>query len=370
MTWIELTEGKQFSRLLYPNPVCFLCTSTAKNNAERSGAAASDCEKQQQQDEEEEDSSSLLLMSPPKRKNEKNTADDGDAILKHKNNPPTAAAAATTTTCTSQKTPADKNVMVISWLTATNNFGRFLFSMNRRRYTASRLFLDGDEDEDMIVKEQQQHLQRNDSFVLCVPTADLAELVRNVGNVTGYSGSKFPQDHYPPVTVTANNDKAIIEEASVDHSSTNNKPISKRQRNKQPRFPYGIPGLQRTAIGGGAHYSTTTTTTTTGMTNDTLFAIEGTVAHLICHLYTTLPQYDLIDPEHFLGVGVVTAAFVRAEYWNVRHNQFYPQNKGLPPYLTFLGVGKFGHVIVEPDANEDNGHNDDSTATKGEQQTG
>ena len=63
--WIDLKEPKQFCRLLYTNPVCFLSTIAT--------------------------------------------------------------------------TEQQRNVMVLSWLTATNNEGRFMFSLNRRRHTASHV---------------------------------------------------------------------------------------------------------------------------------------------------------------------------------------------------------------------------------------
>jgi flavin reductase (DIM6/NTAB) family NADH-FMN oxidoreductase RutF len=61
--WIRLKEPKQWSRLLYPNPVCFLCTETVTTTKRR------------------------LLP----------------------------------------------NVMVVSWMTAINNAGTFMFSINKRR---------------------------------------------------------------------------------------------------------------------------------------------------------------------------------------------------------------------------------------------
>jgi len=120
--WIELVEGKQWSRLLYPNPVCFL-TTTAVNDIPNDNASAT--------------------VPPP--------------VL-------------------------TQNVMVLSWLTPTNNHGAFMCSINQRRCSASR-----------IVETQQ--------FCLSVPTRDLQQLVLQVGSVSGSWGvSKFPDDHHPQVS--------------------------------------------------------------------------------------------------------------------------------------------------------------------------
>mmetsp|Transcript_14850 Transcript_14850/g.34321 ORF Transcript_14850/g.34321 Transcript_14850/m.34321 type:complete len:226 (+) Transcript_14850:2320-2997(+) len=96
--WIQLTEKKQFSRLLYTNPVCFLTTVDAETKTE--------------------------------------------------------------------------NVMVLSWLTATNNDGAFLFSLNRRRHTST------------LLKE-------GGVFGLSVPVRGMEDLVRSVGRASGRNESKF-----------------------------------------------------------------------------------------------------------------------------------------------------------------------------------
>jgi len=95
-----------------------------------------------------------------------------------------------------------KNVMVLSWLTATNNAGGFMFSICKRRYTAS-------------------NLNENAFFTLSVPVRGMEELVRGVGSVSGRVGSKFPQDHPPPPPPNKNNANAV-----------GSAPQSKRQKKK------------------------------------------------------------------------------------------------------------------------------------------
>ena len=116
--WIHLTERKQFSRLLYANPVCFLCTNGPTHEVE---AAA-----------------------------------DGGSVIR----------------------PLQPNVMVVTWLTATNNHGQFLMSINRHRHTATFF-------------ESAATTSHDEHFTLCVPVKGMEELVKNVGGTSGRFGNKF-----------------------------------------------------------------------------------------------------------------------------------------------------------------------------------
>ena len=82
-SWKRLTDKKSFSRILYTNPVCFL--SAVSND--------------------------VWAATPTSQKGQ---------------------SSATSVTM-------KKNVMVLSWITATNNFGRFVFSINRRRFTSKAI---------------------------------------------------------------------------------------------------------------------------------------------------------------------------------------------------------------------------------------
>lgn len=212
--WKKLTLGKELSRLLYPNPVCFLCTCAENSN----------------------------------------------------------------------------NVMVLSWLTATNNQGRFLFSIHKRRHTASLL---------------------QTEFVLSIPVHGMEPLLCQVGGVSGSWGSKFPAE--------ASNKKAPPNQ-------------------KKLRFPQGIPGLKAlslAAIDASPLYE-----------NTTLFGIEGCVAFAVCQIHQILD--DIIDEEHLLVVAEMKVAWVHPDYWS--RNRFLPLSDQLPSYLTFLGSQTFGQVVVAADA--------------------
>lgn len=228
ISWIHLTEPKQFSRLLYTNPVCFLST----------------CD----------------------------------------NEGPT-------------------NVMVLSWLTATNNEGRFMFSLNRRRHTASLLSKDCD-------------------FELSVPTLGMEDLVLNVGNTSGRWGSKFMTNKSKPM-------EQQLEKSENAHEVPN-VPLSNRQKKKQARRTPGVKGLDVMPFGNH---------------DGSAFVIAGTVAHLQCKAYNII-QESLIDDNHLLILAEVTRAYVKPSYWCSDKNLFRPTAK-VPPYLTFFGSQTFGYVSSE-----------------------
>lgn len=284
--WIELKDGKQFSRLLYTNPVCFLCI--AKNLQK-----PTDGNFEEDSDHKDHDK------------------DKSGIDLECKKAATRAMAGAAVPAIGINRAGALSNVMVLSWLTATNNKGKFMFSLNRRRYTAS-----------FLKDEAQQY------FTLSVAVQGMEELVRSVGSVSGKWGSKFTQDH-----ITSFQD-ALEPERS----------ISKRQKKRTSRFTSGIPGLYRAVfrhheppkLDKKDHY---------GDANDELFVVEGTVAHLICRLCQFVEE-PLIDEDHFLVLAEVVKARVLSNYWDQGKNLFRP-DMAVPPYLTFFGSQTFGYVVPE-----------------------
>ena len=193
-----------------------------------------------------------------------------------------------------------------------------MFSINQRRFTARRLAASTVDGGDAA------------SFVLCVPVQGMEELIRNVGRTSGRFGSKFPRDHEQP-------DKHNVSINDGSSSELLTTTMSRRKRKRAPRFPHGIPGLQRVSVGNKS-------------SNDTLFAIQGTVAHLVCRLDRWMDDDD--DTEHRLGRAQVTQAFVQSNYWNAQKNIFCPQHYA-PPYLTFFGLQTFGHVIAATENQEE-----------------
>lgn len=110
--WVDVIDPRHRSRLLYPNPVCFLVTT-----------------------------------DPPNDRDGRNSG------------------------C---------NVMVVSWLTAVNNNGQVLLSINKRRHTA-------------------RCLACHPTFVLCVPVAGMEPRVLSVGKCSGRRGDKLAWLQLPMV---------------------------------------------------------------------------------------------------------------------------------------------------------------------------
>jgi flavin reductase (DIM6/NTAB) family NADH-FMN oxidoreductase RutF len=300
--WIELTEGKQFSRLLYTNPVCFLCTSSRSCSVD--------------------DGDETKIPPPTTLPVTGNAAEDP----------------------TKDRSAASQNVMVLSWLTATNNNGRFMFSLNRRRHSSTLL-----------------KSSLSSEFTLSVPVQGMEELVRSVGSVSGHFGSKFPADY---------ND--VVEGSAASSSTVTPGPrMSKRQRKKEPRFPTGIPQLERVSMEDRDHHSASGSSNhgNDSHANSHCFAIQGTVAQLVCRVYRVMsssplsfatssdpnatlssPQTDssIIDDDHDLFLAEVIRARVRPAYFDVTKNLFRPATADTPPYLTFFGSQTFGYVVASP----------------------
>lgn len=68
------------------------------------------------------------------------------------------------------------------------------------------------------------------------------------------------------------------------------------------------------------------------------FALQDCVAHMLCRV-----QRSELYRGHYLLTAVIEEAYVRAAYWDGR--TFSPVDGTVPPILTFLGSGTFGHVV-------------------------
>ena len=280
--WIELTEGKQFSRLLYPNPVCFLATSGTTVSKESTAIPVRQDESLRDNQEQQPDCSAT-----------------------------------------------GRNVMVVSWLTATNNHGRFVFSLNRHRHSATIL--------------RTCYSSRNDKetrFSLSVPVKGMEELVLAVGGISGRWTDKFPSDSSLTVSdcTTARHDPTEPDKVILPLKHTevaDGIQETKRKRKRKSHYPLGIPGLAAMALGDGQFSN--------GQDESSLFAVRGTVAHMECKVHQMLDDPDLVDADHYLVSAEITKAYVRSTHWNAHKNQFQPQGDAAP-FLSFLGSQTFGHV--------------------------
>lgn len=223
-----------------------------------------------------------------------------------------------------------RNVMVLSWLTPTNNQGKFMFSINKSRYSASLLAPHVDDCSD-------KHKIGVD-FTLCVPTKGMEQLVLDVGSVSGQFGSKFSSSQISGQVV----------DADGQSSQLSNR---KRKKMEQEQFSkHGIPGLIPVPFGCLSHSSSSNTSQ---LTSD-LFAIQGTIAHLHCRTYGIMAspgshKSHAIDDDHLLVLAEVLDAYVQSFYWDSNKLLFCPQGHEteVQPYLTFFGSQMFGYVTAQ-----------------------
>ena len=267
--WIHLNTGKAFSRLLYTNPVSFLCTRCAQTTSD-------------------------------------------------------------STSC------AKDNVMVLSWLTATNNEGSFMFSIHKSRYSALILTPPTVDDIESDNCNYTNNFQVGIEFILSVPIKGMEQMVLDVGSISGRYGSKFPKDKH-----NDNNDIKMNEEDTTDI-----KKLSNRQRKRQLTVD-GVSGLISVPFGNVEASSQTS-----------LFAIKGTIAHLKCKTYAVMGStigedddersrhgnekrqcddknmhFPMIDDDHLLIMAEVTDAHVHPSYWDDKKQLFRPKSSEVLPYL-------------------------------------
>ena len=272
---------------MYTNPVLFLCT--IDHSSDSTESTRSQCNSPPKPDECSNSNSKFYSTENPKR-----------------------------------------NVMVLSWITATNNEGRFMFSINKRRYSASFLSPPDPLNADRTTIGVK--------FSLCVPVKGMEQLVLDVGSVSGQHGDKLQS-----LTCT----ETIQTLTKVDR----NEQLSNRQKKKLKKDQLtkkGIPGLIPIPLGDSSPY---TTLTETQSTSD-LFAIKGTVAHMQCRTYgvmSTPPEHSSysIDENHLLILAEVFDAYVKPSYWDDTKKLFCPQEEEVPPYLTFFGSQTFGYVTTQ-----------------------
>lgn len=191
-----------------------------------------------------------------------------------------------------------------------------MFSINRRRFTAQAL---------LSSSRSETTNSANQRFVLAVPTADMEDLVRNVGSVSGVYGiSKFPDDH-----------NHQVDEGSVSSN--------KKRKKGRPKFPHGIPGLRAVPVGQQSPDKTK---------GEDAFAIQGTISHLVCCVDKVMEE-DALDDEHYLVIAHVERAFVHSSYFDTNKNLFRPQDDTIAPYLTFFGSQTFGYVVSNKQSTTD-----------------
>ncbi len=244
--------------------------------------------------------------------------------------------------------------MVLSWLTATNNNGRFLFSIHKTRYTTQLLTRRRTLDESD--ESSKSNYEVGAEFSLSVPVKGMEEIVKDVGSISGRYCSKFQS------VATTSLRKESFPWAEPQKDICDN--LSNRQRKKR-KMDYiknnGINDLIPVPLGSNDEAS---------LEESDLFAIKGTVAHLRCRVYSLLgPELSdnldatnekesganastqpTIDDDHLLIMAEVIDAYVHSSYWDSNKSLFRPTmtkegEQTVPPYLTFFGSQTFGYVV-------------------------
>jgi len=177
--------------------------------------------------------------------------------------------------------------MVLSWLTATNNGGRFMFSIHKSRYSASLLAPPTVDDKDRIrsharkdttISSQKEscnytnNFQVGIEFTLSVPIKGMEQMVLDVGSISGRHGSKFPKDKHNDTK----NDVTMVEEDTADIEK-----LSNRQRKRQKMQSLAVDGVHGLVAVPFGNVNETSSQTSP-------FAIKGTIAHLKCKTYAVM----------------------------------------------------------------------------------
>jgi len=81
------------------------------------------------------------------------------------------------------------------------------------------------------------------------------------------------------------------------------------------------------------------------------------VCHIVCKVRSMTEEAG-----HWLVQAEMCEAFVQRCYWNGK--QLCGRDKGVPPFLTFLGSQRFGYVVSEPPDDRAELPGDDAAADK------
>uniref|UniRef100_M4BES9 Flavin reductase like domain-containing protein n=1 Tax=Hyaloperonospora arabidopsidis (strain Emoy2) TaxID=559515 RepID=M4BES9_HYAAE len=183
-----------------------------------------------------------------------------------------------------------RNVMTISWITAINNHGGFICSINAARYSVKFIKYAGA------------------VFVLNVPVRGMEDLVLAIGGCTGAETDKFEKFGI-----------AVCGPAGIEHKEVpddDNVQMKKRKLSKKE--------VAEQDIARAIHQS---------------IALRDCVAHLMCRVESVTE-----NDGHLLLRCVQLAGWTRRAYWDGRN--FIPQaSTDVEPYLTFLGSKSFGYVL-------------------------
>merc|ERR1740117_657139 len=199
------------------------------------------------------------------------------------------------------------NAMVLSWLSPANNKGLFIFSLNKRRHTVTRLAVGA-------------------TFGLSVPTEAMAPSVLKIGSSSGHAQNNKLEKLDCEVCLSGwiSTDRSkVVDEivAASDYSNPfaaleeSEEDSEEEEESKATKQNIVIPAGQA-------------------------IAIADAVAHMVCSV-VGMQQMEG-DDDHWLMTAKITDAYVKSSYWNGK--TFCAVDKSLPAFLTFLGSQTFGAV--------------------------
>ena len=167
-----------------------------------------------------------------------------------------------------------RNLMTISWLTPIDNHGRMICSINKRRHSAAGVLA-------------------HKTFVLNVPSAELAQTVLEVGGCSGAEVDKLER----------------FSSALGGCCYPGWKPLIWPPEDLECQPP--------------------------------VFALAGCVAHLVIQVQADLTSSSAQDAHHILSCTTLRA-YVRSSYWD---GKIFCPRESAAPYLTFFGSQTFGLVV-------------------------
>ena len=178
-----------------------------------------------------------------------------------------------------------RNMMILSWITATDNAGNIFMSINQKRYTAELLSV-------------------SSYFVLNVPVSGMEECIVNIGKCSGRDVDKFVTcgvNHCYPGWTPIGADATRIK-----------KPLAKKLRGLGDEYPH-------------------------------LIAVNECVAHIVCRVKRIDTEVVSDKNSHLFVFAEIVYAYVMNDYWD--GTSFSGNYLLTPPILSFLGSGKFAHIV-------------------------
>ena len=186
--------------------------------------------------------------------------------------------------------------MTITWLTPVNNFGRFVFSMNKKRYSCGLL-------------------QQGKKFTLNVPIKGMEKLVLGIGGCSGRDCNKIETlaisickpgwIHFP----STNTDVLSQNEHSKDGESHQYSSTTKQKTKKNCKSKSLPPDQEDSPL---------------------YWSIHDCCAHLVCQIISIADA----DDGHFLFTAEIFKGFVKKSYWNGKN--FLPASSNTAPYLVYI----------------------------------